>query len=44
MDSTAEQIESALKQAEENKADQTIQDRIQKTERPLHRVVITKPY
>ena len=43
MGSTAEQVESALKEAERIKVDQTIQDRIPNTERPQHRVVITKP-
>ena len=43
MGSTDEQVEAALKVAEEIKADQGVKDRIQKAERPQHRVVITKP-
>ena len=43
MGSTDEQVEAALKVAEEIKADQYTKDRIQKAERPQHKVVITKP-
>ncbi len=43
MGSTDEQVAAALKVAEEVKADQPTKDRIQKDERPQHRVVITKP-
>ena len=43
MGSTDEQVAAALKAAEEIKADQATKDRIQKNERPQHRVVITKP-
>ena len=44
MGSTDEQVEAALKVAEELKGSQTDKDRIQKAERPQHRVVITKPF
>ena len=44
MGSTDEQVEAALKVAEEIKADQPTKDRIQKAERPQHQVVITKPF
>ncbi len=43
MGSTDEQVEAALKVAEEIKADQYIKDRIQNSERPQHQVVVTKP-
>jgi len=43
MGSTDEQVEAALKAAEEAKADQRYKDLIEKTERPQHKVVITKP-
>ena len=43
MGSSDEQIEAALKAAEEIKADQPTMDFIQKAERPQHKVVITKP-
>ncbi len=42
MGSTDEQVEAALKAAEEIKAYQGTKDRIEKAERPQHRVVITK--
>ncbi len=44
MGSTDEQVEAALKVAEEIKTDQGTKDRIQKAERPQHRVVISKPF
>ncbi|QDU28866.1 Serine/threonine-protein kinase PknB [Anatilimnocola aggregata] len=44
MGSTDEQVEAALKAAEEIKADQPTKDRIQKNERPQHKVGITKPF
>ncbi len=44
MGSTDEQVEAALKVAEEIKAEQHAKDRIQKNERPQHKVVITKPF
>jgi len=44
MGSTDEQIEAALKSAEAMKADQGTKDRIRKTERPQHKVVISKPF
>jgi formylglycine-generating enzyme required for sulfatase activity/serine/threonine protein kinase len=44
MGSTDEQVEAALKVADELKADQPTKDRIQKSERPQHKVVITKPF
>ncbi len=44
MGSTDEQVEAALKAADEIKADQPTKDRIQKNERPQHNVVITKPF
>jgi formylglycine-generating enzyme required for sulfatase activity len=43
MGSTDEQVEAALKAADEIKTDQPTKDRIQKNERPQHKVVITKP-
>jgi serine/threonine-protein kinase len=43
MGSTDEQVAAVLKVAEEVKVDQPTKDRIQKGERPQHRVVITKP-
>ncbi len=43
MGSTDEQVEVALKVADEIKADQSAKDRIQKYERPQHQVVLTKP-
>ncbi|MDX1948329.1 MAG: SUMF1/EgtB/PvdO family nonheme iron enzyme [Pirellulaceae bacterium] len=43
MGSSDEQVEAALKLAEEINADRGTKDRIQKSERPQHRVVITKP-
>ena len=44
MGSTDEQIEAALKSTEGMKADQGTKDRIRKTERPQHKVVISKPF
>ncbi len=44
MGSTDEQVEVALKVAEELKVAQGDKDRIQKAERPQHRVVISKPF
>ncbi len=44
MGSTDEQVEQALKAADGIKADQQTKDRIQKAERPQHKVVITKPF
>ncbi len=44
MGSSDEQVEAALKVADEIKADQATKDRIQKAERPQHKVVITKPF
>ncbi|MDX1946545.1 MAG: LamG-like jellyroll fold domain-containing protein, partial [Pirellulaceae bacterium] len=44
MGSSDEQIAAALKAAEEFGADQATKDRIQKAERPQHRVVLTKPF
>lgn len=44
MGSTDEQVEAALNAAKEIKADQATKDRIQKNERPQHKVVITKPF
>jgi formylglycine-generating enzyme required for sulfatase activity/serine/threonine protein kinase/Leucine-rich repeat (LRR) protein len=44
MGSTDEQMETALKAAEEIKTDQGTKDQIQKAERPQHRVAITKPF
>ena len=44
MGSSDEQVEAALKVAEEIQADQGTKDRIQKAERPQHRVVISKPF
>ena len=43
MGSTDAEVEAALKAADEIKADQPTKDRIQKNERPQHKVVITKP-
>ncbi len=43
MGSTDEQVEAALKVAEEIKADSGVINRIEKAERPQHKVVITKP-
>ena len=43
MGSTDEQVEAALKVADEIITDQPTKDRIQKNERPQHKVVITKP-
>jgi formylglycine-generating enzyme required for sulfatase activity/serine/threonine protein kinase len=43
MGSTDEQVEAALKVAVENKADATAVSRIDRAERPQHKVVITKP-
>jgi len=44
MGSTDEQVEAALKIADEAKADQPTKGRIQNNERPQHKVVITKPF
>jgi len=44
MGSADEQVAAALKVAEEVGADQSTKDRIQKSERPQHRVVITRPF
>ena len=44
MGSTDEQVEAALKVAEEMGVDQPTKDRIQKNERPQHKVVISKPF
>ncbi len=44
MGSTNEQVEAALKVADEIGADQLTKDRIQKNERPQHKVVITKSF
>ena len=44
MGSTDEQVAAAEKIAEETNADATTKARIQKSERPQHRVVITKPF
>jgi formylglycine-generating enzyme required for sulfatase activity/serine/threonine protein kinase len=44
MGSTDEQVEAALRLAEEIKAVPIAKDRIQRAERPQHRVVITKPF
>jgi serine/threonine protein kinase/formylglycine-generating enzyme required for sulfatase activity len=44
MGSTDEQVEAALKVAEETKADQAVKDRIRNAERPQHKVVTTKPF
>ena len=43
MGSTDEQVEAALKVADEINADATVKGRIEKAERPQHMVVITKP-
>jgi formylglycine-generating enzyme required for sulfatase activity/serine/threonine protein kinase/Leucine-rich repeat (LRR) protein len=43
MGSTDEQVAAALKVAEELKVSQTDKDRIRNSERPQHRVMITKP-
>ncbi len=44
MGSTDEQVAATMKVADELKIDQWTKDRIQKNERPQHRVVITKPF
>jgi formylglycine-generating enzyme required for sulfatase activity/serine/threonine protein kinase len=44
MGSTDEQVEAALTHAEEMNVDQLAKDRIRKSERPQHRVRITKPF
>src|SRR5262249_55186529 len=44
MGSTDEQVEAALKVAEEVKADETTKNRIRDSERPLHRVRISRPF
>ena len=44
MGSSDEQVAAALSVAEETQADQVTKDRIQRAERPQHRVVITKPF
>ena len=44
MGSTDEQVEAALKDADEFKVDQRTKDRIQNAERPQHKVVLTKPF
>jgi formylglycine-generating enzyme required for sulfatase activity len=44
MGSSDEQVAVALKMAEELKADQDAKDRIEKRERPQHKVSITKPF
>jgi formylglycine-generating enzyme required for sulfatase activity len=44
MGSTDEQVEAALKLAEELNTKQAAKDRIQNAERPQHRVVVTKPF
>jgi formylglycine-generating enzyme required for sulfatase activity/serine/threonine protein kinase len=44
MGSTDEQVAKALKAADETQAEQGTKDRIQISERPQHRVVITKPF
>ncbi len=44
MGSTDEQIDAALKVAGEIRADQLSKDRIEKSERPQHKVTITKPF
>ena len=44
MGSTDEQVEAALKVAGELGDDQAMKNRIQKPERPQHRVVLTKPF
>ena len=44
MGSSDEQVAAAVKAAEENKTDTGTISRIQKAERPQHRVVITKPF
>ncbi len=44
MGSTDEQVAAAAKIADEVHAEPTTRDRIQKVERPQHRVVITKPF
>jgi len=43
MGSTDEQVEAALKGADEIKADATVKGRIEKAERPQHKVVVSKP-
>lgn len=44
MGSTDEQIAVAIREVQSDTADQTTMDLIQRTERPQHRVVITKPF
>ena len=44
MGSTDEQVAEALKVADEIQTDQATKDRIQKSEGPQHKVVITKPF
>ena len=44
MGSSDEQVAVALKVAEKLEADQSTMDRIQKSERPQHRVVISRPF
>lgn len=44
MGSSDEQITAAAKEMEESTARQTVIDHIQKSERPQHRVMITKPF
>lgn len=44
MGSTDEQVAEALQVAEEINAESTTKERLQKVERPQHRVVITKPF
>jgi serine/threonine protein kinase/formylglycine-generating enzyme required for sulfatase activity len=44
MGSTDEQVQAALNTADEIGADQRTKERIQKDERPQHRVVITRPF
>src|SRR5262245_20743327 len=44
MGSTDDQVEAALKVADEIKAGEAAKSRIQRSERPRHKVVITKPF
>lgn len=44
MGSSDEQVEAALKVADEIKANQSAKEQIQKSERPQHKVVITRPF
>jgi formylglycine-generating enzyme required for sulfatase activity len=44
MGSTDEQVEAALQATDEIRADQRAKARIEKSERPQHRVVITQPF